>query len=126
MADDVLDLAGTVNFRAVMLDGSEIDVAVRQLRLRELPKLADCIGDEAAMLKLCTSLSEAQIDSISLKSAEGLVTLCERLNMDFFQRWLERQLRRNEAVVPGVRAKIAAAVDSALPTTSPRSRPDAG
>lgn len=126
MVDDVVDIVGELNSQAVLRDGSVIDTKVRQLRLRELPKLADCIGDEAAMLKMCTSLSEEQINELSLMSAEGLVSLCERLNMDFFQRWLERQLRRNEAVVPGVRQRIAATVESALRTTSPNSPSAAG
>jgi hypothetical protein len=121
MADDIMDLSGCVATTVKLRSGSALGVTIRQLRFRELPKLAECIGDEAAMLKLCTSLTDGEIDEIGLEDAERLVGECERMNMDFFQRWLERQLRRNEAVVPGVRQKIAAAVESALPTTSPRS-----
>ena len=121
MADDIVDLSGYLETSVNLRDGRALGVTVRQLRFRELPKLAECIGDEAAMLKLCTSMTDEEIDYISLGDAERLVAECERLNMDLFQRWLERQLRRKEAVVPGVRPEIAGVVESAVTHTSRRS-----
>lgn len=110
----------------VLLGGERIDVTVRGLEgdttesvlVRELPiRLIPLYGqivdrDDLAIEMYCEK-PKGWSDQLSLESAEKVLEIGERLNWDFFLRWLERQTRRRKKLDPEFEQKALAIVKEA-------------
>lgn len=85
-------------------NGQTEQMKVRILPLRELPRLAACLQNEAEMAEIYCDQPAHWADALTADSVFAIVDAGERLNADFFGRYLDRLLRRQAALVPGVAA----------------------
>ena len=78
-----------------------------------------CLDDEPRVAELLCAKEPGWGDRLGIESLEAVVGTWERLNRDFFERWLGRRTARKEWLAP-LLARNAAVVGS-LPTGSPNS-----
>lgn len=93
-------LFGGADVTVIMLDGTEQRVMVRQLPIRAMPALLLAQDDEAASIELYCDKPAGWTDTITRDSAERIVTEGERINSDFFGRWLARRVERYKRAAP--------------------------
>lgn len=122
-------LLGGTRADVTLLDGSVETITVRQLPVRDLPRLlqASAQADESAMAELYCAKPAGWADTLTRESHERIIAEGERLNADFFARWLQRKTRREETLFPGQQEallKLAAQLAiSQTPTPSPEPSP---
>jgi hypothetical protein len=102
-------------------DGAKEEITVQQLAVAQMPRMLAVIEDEAAMVELFCSKPKGWATTLTPESHEEIVTEGERLNADFFGRWVQRQLQRRERLVPGITQAMQSTVLSNLRTGSPSS-----
>lgn len=102
-------------------DGSTQEVTVRQLPISEMPRLAATIEDETAQAELYCGKPKGWAAKLTTESHEQIVVEGERLNADFFARWVARRARRQEILVPGITEQMKRSLLSSLPMSSPSS-----
>lgn len=93
-------LFGGVEVPITMLDGTAGRVTVRQLPIRVMPALLLAQDDEAASIELYCDKPAGWADTITRDSAERIVVEGERINADFFARWLARRVARYQRAAP--------------------------
>ena len=92
-------LLGGIKFTATKLDGSTEEIFIRQLPIKEFPVLRDHLGDELAMLEIYCAQPKGWAAMLMPASHDAVITEAEKLNRDFFLRWVERQKAR-AAMIP--------------------------
>lgn len=100
-------------------------IRLRQITLGECEKLLMAQGDEIALACLYTGKDRAWFDTLSADSQEQVVVEGDRINADFFGRWLSRRLARQERIAPGMMAKVlerAIAPETVEPAPAAQSR----
>lgn len=119
-ADKTETLFGGAEMTVKLLNGATKTVRVRQLPVREMRAFLQAQDDEARMIELACKLDAATVDALAPKSHEALIAAVEKVNADFFGRWLDRLKQRTEKLMPG-----AAAVrrESLISSPSPASKP---
>ena len=111
-------LLGGADYPVTKLDGTVVTVLVRQLPLSDFPTLLARMEDEPSMAELYCGQKAGWAATLTLESLEKVIEAGERLNEDFFARWLARRLKRQERLMPGLTEKLMA---SAWPTSPPKS-----
>ncbi len=111
-----------------LFGGLEVDVAltsgqterifIRQIPIRHMPRMLAALEDENRLVELFCDKPEGWSDGLTVESFEKVVTEGERINADFFSRWVQRRLTRQERVMPGITEKIARNAGLPLPTGS--------
>lgn len=98
-------------------------VKVRILEIAEYPGLLKIIDNEPASLECYCQRPAGWAATLSAASHELLIAEAERLNGDFFWRWADRRVKRQERLMPkaflGKVAEAAAAVSTSS-TSSPK------
>jgi hypothetical protein len=85
-------ILGGQNYKAKLRDGSEQDVFIRQLTIRELTdKWGKMQGDEAELAELYCSKEKGWDDLLTPEAHEEIVTIGGDLNRPMFARWAERR-----------------------------------
>lgn len=74
---------------------------VKQLSLRECPLLDAAGEDELKEAAVYTDRPVAFIESLERVSQEQIILEGQRLNADFFGRWMQRRLKRQNMRIPG-------------------------
>lgn len=92
-------LLGEVDVAVETLQGATEVVRVLQLPIRQMPALAACIDDEERMAALYVDKEPGWSASIKREGIEAIIAMGERLNSDFFERWLQRRMARQERVL---------------------------
>ncbi|HZV33853.1 MAG TPA: hypothetical protein VFB72_04685 [Verrucomicrobiae bacterium] len=110
-------LGGKTDVAVCGSDGGFYNVFVRQLPIKSFPALLAVQDDELKMAELYCDKAAGWAETLSLESLEKVVTEGERLNQDFFSRWVQRRLNRQEKLMPGVTEKLVRAA-SASPNGS--------
>ena len=110
-------LRGNVTITVELNDGTWQPVIVRQLPIREMERWLSIIDDEPAVAELFASQPEGWSELLPPESIERIVVEGERLNRDFFGRWLDRRTARKEWLAPVLARN--AALQGSLPTGSP-------
>lgn len=100
-------------------DGSTESVFVRQLPVKDFEAWLGALDDEPRVVALLCGRDACWVDRLTNESMEAIVTTGERLNRDFFERWLQRRTARKEWLAPLLARN--AAVVATLPTGSPNS-----
>ncbi len=90
--------------------GAAETVRVRQLKIGEYPQLLRGLDNEEAMAELYCAKPAGWAAGLPVQSLEAIVMEGERVNGDFFSRWVLRRLARQEKLVPGLAGKMADAV----------------
>lgn len=111
-------LLGHTDLTVTLLDGSTEQVQVRQLPIREYPAYLAAQLDEAAMVEMICAKPAGWADTLTHESIESIVTEGDRMNADFFGRWLQRRIARQERLLPGSLLVQGNAVEHS-PTTPP-------
>lgn len=112
-------LFGGLELDATLISGQTEKVFVRQIPIRQMPQMLTALEDENRLVELFCDKPEGWSDSLTVESFEKIVTEGERLNADFFSRWVQRRLTRQEKVMPGITEKIARNAGLPLPIGSP-------
>lgn len=112
-------LRGGLNLTVTFTEGSQEPVFVRQLPVREFEAWLACLDDEPRAAELLCGKESGWGDRLSIDSLEAVITGGERVNRDFFERWLQRRTARKEWLAPLLARN--AAVVATLPTGSPSS-----
>ncbi len=112
-------LFGGLELDATLISGQTERVFVRQIPIRQMPQMLAALEDENRLVELFCDKPEGWSDSVTVESFEKIVTEGERLNADFFSRWVQRRLTRQEKVMPGITEKIARNAGLPLPIGSP-------
>jgi len=114
-------LGGRGAMMVQLTDGTSQEVTVRQLPISEMPRLAGSIEDETAQVELYCAKPKGWAAKLTAEAHEQLITEGERLNADFFARWVARRARRQEILVPGITEQMKRSLLSSLPMSSPNS-----
>jgi hypothetical protein len=112
-------LFGGVELEVSMVAGGSEKVFVRQIPVRLMPQMLAALEDENRLVELFCDRPEGWSDSITVEAFEQIVLKGEALNADFFSRWVQRRLTRQEKVMPGITEQIARNAGLPLPTGSP-------
>lgn len=96
MPDKLTTLIGSVERIVTKPDGATETVRIRQLPIRLLPQYLASLDDEPRMVELLCDKPSGWSDSLSPADFEGIIEEGERLNSDFFSRWLERKKKREQ------------------------------
>lgn len=112
-------LRGGQQIPVTLQDGASDSVFVRQLPVKEFEPWLGCLDDEPRAAELMCGKESGWGDRLTVESLEAVIATGERLNRDFFERWLGRRTARKEWLAP-LLARNAAVVGS-LPTGSPNS-----
>ena len=81
------------------LSGETGEVFVRQLPIKDYPAYLACQQDELRQVELLCGQEKPWAETLTPESHESVITLGDKLNSDFFSRWLERKKKR-EAILP--------------------------
>ncbi len=112
-------LFGGLEVEVALTSGQTEQVFIRQLPIRQMPQMLAALEDENRLVELFCDKPEGWSDGLTVESFEKVVTEGERLNADFFSRWVQRRLTRQEKVMPGITEKLAKSAGLPLPTGSP-------
>lgn len=96
----MVTLVGGVEMTAQKLDGTTEAIKVRQLPVRLLQEYAGKIGNEADMVELFCDKPKGWADSLTFESHGAIVEQGEELNKEHFFGWLQRQVQRQEKLLP--------------------------
>jgi len=99
-------LMGGITYVATKTDGTSETVTIRQLPIKLFPELLSHLENESAMAELFCARSQGWADTLTPDSFEHIVTEGERLNNDFFLRWVQRRVARQERLLPGITDKV--------------------
>lgn len=111
-------LTGGRELDVAKLDGSRETVFVRQLPVRLFQSYMATMQDEAKQVELLCSKEAGWADGITLASHEEILQAGNKLNSDFFSRWLERQKER-AAMLPKPDVGEAVKILEALQRSNP-------
>lgn len=104
-------LMGGTDLVVTKRDGSTETVKVLQLGIEKYPELLQSMDDEIASINLyCGRSSTGFATSLTLQSQEAVIEAGEKVNSDFFKRWIDRRMARTERLQPGLLEKINAAL----------------
>jgi hypothetical protein len=117
--NDLETIRGGVDLEVQLVGGGTEQVFVRQIPIRLMPQLLATLEDEPRMVELFCDRPEGWSDTLTPEAFERLVAEGERLNADFFSRWLRRRLDRQERLLPGITEQLAR--NAGLPTGSLKS-----
>ena len=100
--NDLVILAGGVEIEVHHTEGETPTetVKVRQLPLRRMADFGNLQANEGALIELFCNKPPNWADTLSLESAEEVVELGMRLNLDPFARWAERRLSADKQLRP--------------------------
>lgn len=110
---------GGLNVIVTHSDKGTDTVFVRQLAIEDYPKLLQAQDDECKMIELYCDRPIGWAKTLSPDSHEKLVEEGERLNSDFFLRWVQRRISRQERLLPGITQRMRDAALSASQTSQP-------
>jgi hypothetical protein len=114
-------LFGGAELEVDLVAGGTEKVFVRQIPIRLMPQMMAYLENENRLVELFCDRPKGWSDSITVESFEKVVQEGERLNTDFFVRWFQRRLTRQEKVMPGITEKLARNAGLPLTTGSPNS-----
>ncbi len=112
-------LRGGQHFTVNLEGGVPEKVFVRQLPVKDFEAWLVALDDEPRVAELLCQQEKGWGDRLEVVSLELVVTEGERLNRDFFERWLQRRTARKEWLMPLLTRNLEAGGTS--PTTSPNS-----
>ena len=105
-------------------------VRVLQLPIKSYPKLLETIDVELGLVELYCNKPKGWAETLDLESHEAVLELADKLNSDFFSRWMARRVTRMERVRPGIVDRLLDNAGrnavSSSPSSQPRSAPRAG
>jgi hypothetical protein len=126
MNDTLTTVCGGKDVEVKLGNGSSESVFVRQLPIKLMTQLLAALEDEPKMIELFCDRPAGWSDSLTPESFEALVSEGERINADFFGRWLQRRLKRQERLIPGITERLAQTVGLPSPIGSPKSPSEPG
>lgn len=89
-----------------MVGGTKEEVRVLQLAVKDYARLLELQGDEVALAGFYCGKERAWAEGLMPASHELVIQEGERLNGDFFGRWVQRQTGRLERIRPGLAEKV--------------------
>jgi hypothetical protein len=111
-------ILGGANVPVTLLDGSTQAIFVRQLPVKLYPKLLEAMQDELKHIDLlCDKAGLAE--TLAPEGHEAILNAGEKLNADFFSRWLARKQKR-ESLLPKPDMSEALQVFSEMQKTNPQ------
>jgi hypothetical protein len=87
-------------------DGSTEELKVLQIAVEDYPTYLKCQEDECAMVDMLCGKPSGFFKELTPESFEAVVIKGEAINQDFFGRWAQRKLARQERLFPGVTDRI--------------------
>lgn len=132
-------LLGGGELQLLKNDGNYETVRVLQLPVRSYPALQAAIQNEPRTVELYCGKPSGWSDTLTIAAFESVIAEGERINGDFFLRWLERQKKRADLAPkadpdqvermlsvlqksnPGLLNALLEGAGLSLPTTSPNS-----
>ena len=112
-------LLGGLEIEVTLTSGNTEQVFLRQLPIRQMPRMLAALEDENRLVELFCDKPDGWSDRLTVESFEQVILKGEALNADFFSRWVQRRLTRQEKVMPGITAQLARNAGLPLPTGSP-------
>ncbi len=117
-------LFGGAELEVNLVAGGTEKVFVRQIPVRLMSQMLANLEDENRLVELFCDKPDGWSDSLAVESFEKVVLEGERLNSDFFSRWVHRRLTRQEKVMPGITERLARNAGLPLPIGSPNAPSD--
>jgi hypothetical protein len=112
-------LFGGLEIEVTLVSGGTEKAFIRQIPIRQMPQMLAALEDENRLVELFCDKPEGWSDTLTVESFEKVVTEGEKLNADFFSRWVQRRLTRQEKVMPGITAQLARNAGLPSPIGSP-------
>lgn len=101
MHEKAATLTGSFEFHVNHSNGDKSVVKVRQLPIKEFPKFLQVQDDELEMIDFVCGKTKGFAETLTPECHEALVAEIEKVNADFFLRWVERRKARVEKLAPG-------------------------
>jgi hypothetical protein len=108
MEANMVTLLGGVTYNATKLDGSIEEVRIAQVPIKSFPDYLNAQEDEPRMVEMFCGKPKGWSDQLTPGSFEHIIAEGERINADFFSRWVQRRLARQEKLMPGITEKLLA------------------
>jgi hypothetical protein len=108
--DPNINIAGGRDITVRKLDGGTESVFVRQVPIQEFQRLLLSMESEPALAEVFTARPQGWADTLVNESIEQVILVGEEINADFFSRWVQRRIARQEKLIPGITEKLAGAV----------------
>jgi len=99
-------ILGKATVTVEKLDGTTETVEVRQFHLDACQRYLELLDDELAQVEFLCGKQAGWAKTLKIESVENLLATGERLNWDFFERWLQRRLKRMAAITGGQTAVV--------------------
>jgi hypothetical protein len=112
-------LLGGKKVSAAKKDGTAEDVFVRQIGIEDCPAYLELQDDELSIIEFVAQKPAGWAKTLTPSCQEQLLEESERINADFFSRWVDRQKKRADKLMPGIVEKKIAAL-SVLPISPPK------
>lgn len=122
------------NKMATMLGGVEVTLnrkdgltevlKVRQIPVEEYPGYLKAQEDECAMVDILCGKPSGFFKELTPDSFEQVIIQGEEINKDFFGRWVQRKLARQEKLFPGVTDRILKSAALQNPSSSSPTKAD--
>jgi hypothetical protein len=100
------------------LDGSTEEVGVAQFHLDRCADFLKVIDDELAQADFLCDRPPGWARTLTVESVENIIAEGDRLNADFFARWVRRRVKRMGMIAPG---SVPTLEQVALTNSSPKS-----
>jgi hypothetical protein len=103
-------LMGGRKFPALKRDNTTEDIFIRQIGIEDCQSYLELQDNELAMIEFVCSKPDGWAKSLAPQCQAELIAEIDRINADFFSRWVERQKSRQERLMPGITEKRLAAL----------------
>lgn len=107
-------LYGDREMTVTKTDNSTETVKVRQLLVKHFPEFIKLIEDEPKQVEFYCGKPDGWSDSLTVNSFEEVLKTGDEMNKDFFERWVQRRLARQEQVMPGMSERLQNQIISSL------------
>jgi len=114
---------GALELEVVRLDGSTERVSVKQMPIKDYPRILELVDDELGLAALYCGKDKAWAEGLTPASYEAVIENADKLNADFFSRWVARRLGRMERIKPGITERLMASAGAPGRSSSGNSRP---
>lgn len=112
---------GGATASVTLKSGATETVTIKQIAIEDCPTLMALLDSELGQIEFYCGKAKGWAETLAPASQELVLAEGDRINADFFARWHQRKMLRQEQLNPGLTEKmVTRLLDKALPTGLPK------